>query len=221
MDPQTLWQTAAQVIGEIPRSGLLAITVAAVIGSLAGGSIARRGVTIGRPLATVSTIILAAVLVLTVLQVSRFDPRLDVAVPQLGLPEQSVEGAETRVPMAPDGHFWIRAKVNGFAVPFLVNSGATLTAVSVATARQAGLAPRRAGVPVRISTANGVVTADLTTIDRLTFGNVRASGLDAVIAPNIGETNVIGMNMLSRLAGWRVEGTTMILTPHNPQASAD
>ena len=48
-------------------------------------------------------------------------------------------------------------------------------------------------------------------------GNVKAGGLDAVIAPNIGETNVIGMNLLSRLASWRVEGETMILVPHNPQ----
>ena len=40
-----------------------------------------------------------------------------------------------------------------------------------------------------------------------------------MIAPNIGETNVIGMNLLSRLASWRVEGRTMILVPHNPQVT--
>jgi aspartyl protease family protein len=42
-----------------------------------------------------------------------------------------------------------------------------------------------------------------------------------VIAPNIGETNVIGMNLLSRLASWRVEGDTMILRPNNPQPPAE
>jgi aspartyl protease family protein len=52
------------------------------------------------------------------------------------------------------------------------------------------------------------------------FGSVKAGGLDAVIAPNIGKTNVIGMNLLSRLASWRVEGRTMILVPHNPQPVA-
>lgn len=72
-------------------------------------------------------------------------------------------------------------------------------------------------MPVRISTANGTVSAELTTIEALRFGNVLAGGLDAVIAPNIGETNVIGMNLLSRLASWRVEGDTMILRPNNPQ----
>ena len=62
---------------------------------------------------------------------------------------------------------------------------------------------------------------ELTTIDTLRFGNVKAGGLDAVIAPNIGETNVVGMNLLSRLKSWRVEGQTLILVPNNPQPVAD
>ena len=48
-------------------------------------------------------------------------------------------------------------------------------------------------------------------------GNVVARGLDTVIAPGLGNTNVIGMNLLSRLASWRVEGQTLILVPNNPQ----
>ena len=34
-----------------------------------------------------------------------------------------------------------------------------------------------------------------------------------MIAPGLGETNIIGMNLLSRLEGWRVEKGTLILTP--------
>lgn len=217
MDFQALFAAVADIIREIPRSGLLMFTLAAIVGSMLGTAIARRGVVGGRALAGVSTMALAGILVVVVLQVSRFDPRLDVAVPELGLPAQTVEGGETRVKLAPDGHFWIRADVNGHTAPFLVDTGATLTAVSVPTAERAGLAPRSGGVPVRISTANGTVSASLTTIDALRFGNVKAGGLDAVIAPNIGETNVIGMNLLSRLKSWRVEGDTLILVPNNPQ----
>ncbi len=217
MDFKSLVDAAADIIREVPRSGLLMVTVAAIVGSVAGSAIARRGLIAGRALATVSTFVLAGILVVVVLQVSRFDPRLDVAVPELGLPSQTVAGGETRVPLAPDGHFWVRADINGFSAPFLVDTGATLTAVSVPVAQHAGLRPRAGGVPVRISTANGTVSADLTTIDTLRFGNIMAGGLDAVIAPNIGETNVIGMNLLSRLASWRVENNTLILRPHNPQ----
>lgn len=221
MDLQAIFAATADIIREIPRSGLLMFTLAAIVGSVVGGAIARRGFAGGRALAGVSTFALAGILVVVVLQVSRFDPRLDVAVPQLGLPAQTVAGGETRVEMAPDGHFWINAEVNGVTAPFLVDTGATLTAVSVPVARSANLGPRSGGVPVRISTANGTVSAQLTTIDNLRFGNVMAGGLDAVIAPNIGETNVIGMNLLSRLKSWRVEGQTLILVPNNPQPVAD
>jgi len=38
-----------------------------------------------------------------------------------------------------------------------------------------------------------------------------------VVSPAFGETNVLGMNFLSRLASWRVEENTLILVPHHPQ----
>jgi aspartyl protease family protein len=121
------------------------------------------------------------------------------------------------VPLAGDGHFWLRAEINGAPANFLVDTGATLTAVSAETAERAGLDPRPGGIPVRMQTANGAVAAQLTTIDELRFGNVAARGIDAIIAPGLGPTNVIGMNLLTRLASWRVEGRTMILVPHHPQ----
>lgn len=221
MDLRELWQGAAQTIAAIPQSSLLLATVLALLASFLGGSLARRRIAGGRLLGALGTLGLAAILVTVVLQVSRFDPRLDVAVPQFGLPEQVVEGGETRVRLANDGHFWLRVNVNGVEAPFLVDTGATLTAVSSPLAGEAKLAPRPGGLPVRVVTANGTVTAQLTTIDELRFGNIEASGIDAVIAPNLQGTNVIGMNVLSRLASWRVEGDTMVLVPQGAQSSGE
>ena len=122
---------------------------------------------------------------------------------------------------AADGHYWLRAEINGHPANFLVDTGATLTAVSTETAEAAGLEARDGGLPIRMQTANGAVAAELTTIEELRFGNVAARGLDAIIAPGLGSTNVIGMNLLSRLASVRLEGETMILVPNNPQAALE
>ena len=71
-------------------------------------------------------------------------------------------------------------------------------------------------------TANGSINAELTTIGELRFGNIVARDLDAVIAPGLGDANVIGMNLLSRLASWRVENHTLILVPQpEEQAPAE
>ncbi len=220
MELKSLFDQLAAMIGSIPQSGLLVIAVCALILGWLGGALARREFVVGRLLSTGSTLVLCGVLVLIVLQLARLDPRFDVAMSDVGLPEQSVVGAETRVELAPDGHYWLNAEVNGVPARFLVDTGATLTAISSTTAAQAGLEERRDRLPVTMTTANGTISVGTTTVEELRFGNVAAFGLDAVIAPNIGETNVIGMNLLSRLSQWRVEDGTLILVPNNPQDHA-
>lgn len=218
MDIKPVFDQLAATVGSIPQSGLLIIAVVALVLGWFGGALAKREFVVGRILSTGSTLVLCGVLVLIVLQLARLDPRFDVAMSDVGLPEQSVVGGETRVELAPDGHYWLNAEVNGVPARFLVDTGATLTAISEPTARAAGLEQRSDRLPVMMTTANGTISVGTTTVDELRFGNVAAFGLDAVIAPNIGETNVIGMNLLSRLAQWRVEQGTLILVPNNPQA---
>ena len=217
MDMSSLGDSLVRVVMQVPNSGLLMATVAAIVLSWVGSAMVTREVLFGRFVRGASSLALVAIFVMVMVQVSRFDPRYGMAVPELGLPEQVVEGGETRVMMGRDGHFWITARVNGETVNFMVDTGATLTAVSARTADRIGLEPRTGGIPVMLNTANGTISAEIGTLDEVRFGNVVARGLDTVIVPNLGETNVIGMNLLSRLASWRVEGRTLILTPKNPK----
>jgi aspartyl protease family protein len=55
------------------------------------------------------------------------------------------------------------------------------------------------------------------TIEELRVGNVTARNLKVVSSPALGDLNVLGMNFLSRLASWRVEGRTLIMVPNHPQ----
>jgi aspartyl protease family protein len=196
---------------------LLALAVAAIFLSVLGGTIRGALPSAGRLLQGTGHLGVVAALLLTVAQVARFTTGGDLALPQLGMPTQSVEGGETRIAMANDGHFWLEASVNGVPRRFLVDTGATLTAISRMTAMEAQLPERSLRHSVNLRTANGVVRARLSTIGELRFGNIVARDLDAVVAPGLGETNVLGMNFLSRLASWRVEGRTLILVPNHPQ----
>lgn len=129
------------------------------------------------------------------------------------LPKARTEGQALRIPVAPDGHYWVEATINGTTARFLIDSGATVTALSENTARAAGLNYDVGEPDVIMTTANGKVTAKRSSIATLAIGPISASDLPVVVSPAFGEVNVIGMNMLSRLKSWGVQDGAMVLTP--------
>lgn len=139
-------------------------------------------------------------------------PAVDSGIPAT-LPPARAEGQALRVPLAPDGHFWVEGSVNGTPTRFLIDSGASVTALSVASARAAGLNFDLNAPGVSMLTANGKIAAQRSSIATLILGPIRASDLDIVVSPAFGEVNVIGMNMLSRLESWGVQDGEMVLTP--------
>ena len=151
-----------------------------------------------------------------VAQRQQFDPLFSRIAKVLHLEEQSVVGKEVRIRMSPDGHFWAHVTLDGVPRRLLIDSGATVTALSTDTAEAAGLDVRRPVLPILIRTANGTVTAETAIVARLRLGDIRANDLSVVVSPAFGDTNVLGMNFLSRLKSWRVEGSTLVLEPHHP-----
>ncbi|KQM18481.1 hypothetical protein ASE73_06375 [Sphingomonas sp. Leaf24] len=133
---------------------------------------------------------------------------------RLGLAEQMVEGDTVRIRQSPDGHFYATARLNGIERRMLIDSGATTTAISEATARAIGVTPRRVP-PVVITTANGMVEAARGRIETVRIGSLETRDLPIVVSPAFGDFDVIGMNFLSRLRSWRVEGGTLVLDTGN------
>lgn len=206
-----------ELVQFLVQQPLLLLALAAIFVVTLGGMVKRVLPRLGGLLQGIGNLSLVAALLLTIAQVARLTTGNDLALPQLGLPEQRVTGGETRIQMSNDGHFWLRASINGEPRRFLIDTGATLTALSESTAEAARVQVQPLRESVLMRTANGTVQAELARVDELRFGNIVARDLDAVIAPGLGETNIIGMNLLSRLASWRVEGRTLILVPHHPQ----
>ena len=119
------------------------------------------------------------------------------------------EGRETRIPMAIDGHFWVHAQLNGRAVKFLVDSGATMTTIDRVTANEAGVrVSPKADEFVR--TGNGIIRVSSGKADELRVGSIVRRDVGLQVAEN-DDLNVLGMNYLSSLSRWGVEGRWLIL----------
>lgn len=104
-------------------------------------------------------VVLFGVLLFVTRQRAQFDPLMTRAAKLLHLDDQSVVGREVRINMSEDGHFWARSRIGGADYRMLIDSGATVTALSTATASAAGLQVSDSVFPMEIRTANGTVTA--------------------------------------------------------------
>ncbi|WP_294294788.1 TIGR02281 family clan AA aspartic protease [uncultured Sphingomonas sp.] len=162
-------------------------------------------------------IVIFAVATLAFANRDRIAPIVTDIGERLGIGGQTIVGDTVRIQMSEDGHFWARVTLNGVEKRMLVDSGATITAVSEATAAEIGIEPNAVGFPVVINTANGSVTARRGRVERVSLGALETKDLGVVVSPAFGDTNVLGMNFLSRLGSWRVEGRTLILEPKRIQ----
>jgi aspartyl protease family protein len=149
-----------------------------------------------------------------VLQQAPYQPELARFTDKLGLDDQQVAGKELHVRMSPDGHFWAIASVNGVKRRMLIDSGATVTAISKSTVQAAKVDAGAGLAPVILQTANGPTPAQ---VDEIRVGNIVAHNLRIVTSPGLGQLDVLGMNFVSKLESWRVENRTLILVPHHPQ----
>ncbi len=180
--------------------------------------IARRVPVLRVLLSLASWAIIAGLLLMVVSQREKFDPYLQRVASLLKIDDQRVVGKETHIRMSPDGHFWARVTLDGVSRRMLVDSGATVTALSTRTAEAAALDVQKSMFPMILNTANGQISAKTATVRELRLGDIAARDLGVVVSPAFGDTDVLGMNFLSKLKSWRVEGSTLILEPHHPQS---
>lgn len=193
---------------------LLVVAIIAVLAAATGWMIERDHPGLARSLRQSGYLGMLAAGLLLVGQLAYTAERSDAALDLNRRPELSVRGSETIVPMASDGHFWVMAKVNGQELEFLIDTGATFTGLGRDAAEKLGITPDPSRAPLELETANGVIRAALGRADSLRFGNIEVRGLPVAVPQDTDDdTQVIGMNLLSQLASWRVEDNKLILVP--------
>lgn len=108
-----------------------------------------------------------------------------------------------------DGHYHWPGRINGRSVDFLIDTGATSTAISQSLARELKL---EALGQVRSSTAGGVVTGEVVRADLTLQGGVHVDRLRMVALPGLGRDDrpLLGMDVLGRLTWSQRDGVLLI-----------
>jgi aspartyl protease family protein len=117
------------------------------------------------------------------------------------------DGGVVELRRGSDGHYHWPGRVNGRAVDFLVDTGATGTAIPERLARELGL---QALGEVRSTTANGTTTGRLVRADIELDGGVRALHLRVVALPGLAGRPLLGMDVLGRLRLSQQDGVLRI-----------
>jgi aspartyl protease family protein len=118
---------------------------------------------------------------------------------------------ETVLPRAPNGHFYAQASVNGSPVNFLVDTGASMVALTGEDAAAAGLTWSDADVRIVAAGASGPVYGVPVRLDHVNLGGHEASNVEAAIIPKGLDVSLLGQSFLSTIEPVRIEGDRMVL----------
>ncbi len=103
------------------------------------------------------------------------------------------------------GHFLVEPNVNGQRLRMLVDTGASLVALSYDDAVSAGFRIEPSEFTVAVNTANGVTQAAPIRIDEIQVGGITIRGVPAVVArPGALNVSLLGMTFLKRLGGFEI-----------------
>lgn len=129
-------------------------------------------------------------------------------------PQQSVmaDAGRVVVPRAPDGHYYLTLMVNGAAIDFLVDTGASQVVLTARDARRAGIDPDKLAYLGRANTANGEVRTASVRVDELALGGIRDTNLRVWVNEGEMEKSLLGMTYLQRWSHIEIRNGALVLS---------
>lgn len=125
--------------------------------------------------------------------------RLDPSAP-VSTTFNSVPVTEERIARDRMGMYHSQGSINGSALKFLIDTGATLIALNGSQARRLGIDFKKQGKPIPISTASGNTVGYLVTLDRVKVGGIELHNVEASVLDGSEPAEaLLGMSFLGRL----------------------
>jgi aspartyl protease family protein len=130
-----------------------------------------------------------------------------VAAPQPSAGQRTVSiGRDHR------GHFKANGRIDGRSVSFMVDTGASVIALTEREADRLGIRPSRGAFTSSVQTANGVVRAAPVTLNSVDIGGLVVRDVRALVVPGGGlNENLLGLSYLTRLKRFEYANNKLVL----------
>ncbi|MDQ1155463.1 TIGR02281 family clan AA aspartic protease [Brevundimonas sp. SORGH_AS_0993] len=118
-----------------------------------------------------------------------------------------------QVVKAADGHYWAQATIDGRAVKVLVDTGASVVALTRADALRLGVDPKPENFTGRVQTASGVVRAAPVELAAVSVAGARVERVQALVVEDGLAYSLLGMSYLGRLSAFEATPRGLTLKP--------
>lgn len=110
------------------------------------------------------------------------------------------------------GHYIVHPSVENYRIKMMVDTGASIVALTAADARALGIKQDSNSRKMMLSTANGTVTGYRTLLREIRLGDIVIRNVEAVVLPERAlSMSLLGNSFLSKLQGYEVQTGRMVL----------
>jgi aspartyl protease family protein len=121
-------------------------------------------------------------------------------------------GRSVTIPRDARGHFQTEARIEGQRLDLMVDTGASVVALTEASAARIGLRPSRGDYTAPVNTANGQVRAARVRLASVDVGGLVVRDVDALVLPDgVLSENLLGLSYLSKLKRFELANGRMVL----------
>lgn len=120
-------------------------------------------------------------------------------------------GGEISLPREPDGHFYADVLVEGSRGRMMVDTGASVIALTGEDARAMGVDWNESDVRPVARGANGDVLGVPVTLDSVALGDLELHGVEAIVVPEGLAISLLGQSFLGRVKRVEIQGDKMVL----------